>query len=283
MTGRLSPRWDPPRFLALEWRPDPAQPAATRVEVTFEAVGDVICRVTLVHRGWHLLGPSGPEVRDSHEAGWPAVLARFGLAALPVEVLETVARQTNQACWALLDRSERSDEDDALLLHVAHTSAWCWSRSGGPVEATRAAWLVVAGPRGDRRCWSTRRASLRWRSHAAKRTGIGGFDLAYAYEAMARAAAANGDATEARRWYRSRSRSERDRRRRRGPRPCRSGPCRRPLVRPRPRPQRALAGLRACRRGGERWAPTVGARCRSPCWPLRWCAPGRRRLMAEAT
>ncbi len=191
--------WDPPRFVALEWRPDPSRPAPTLVEVTFEPVGDVICRVTLVHSGWDLLGADGPDARDSYEAGWPAVLAQLGLVALPDEVIEAIARQTNQATWALLGRDDRDDLDNEQLVHLSHTSAWCWSRVGGATEATRAAWLVsrahvVTGGATE---------AARFAARALERCeteGIGGFDLAYAYEAMARSAAALGDAAEARRW-----------------------------------------------------------------------------------
>jgi hypothetical protein len=189
--------WDPPHSVTLAWHPGTPAETATEVELTFEAVGDAICRVTLVHRGWERLGEAGRQARGRYEAGWPGVLARFGAAATPVAVLEALARQTNQACWALLGQDPEVAADE--LVHLAHTSAWCWSRAGGPLEAARADWLLS-------HCYAVLGRPVEAGRYAAaslarcEAEGFGDFDLAYAYEAMARSAAAAGEPDSAGRW-----------------------------------------------------------------------------------
>ena len=110
------------------------------------------------------------------------------------QVHRTHAINANNATWDLLGAAERSDEETDEMLHRAHAAAYHWARAARrePVNAVRADYLVAkawaaageAGPamRFARRCLE-RCVSL----------GLGDFDLAYAHEAMARAATAAGD------------------------------------------------------------------------------------------
>jgi uncharacterized protein YndB with AHSA1/START domain len=191
--------WDPPHRVAMTWHPNP-NVVATAVEVVFEALGPASTRVQLVHSGWERLSPDDvPGRRDHYEQGWPAVLAAFGRHAADPDCHRAFARQTNQLVWALLAMDHRSADDNDTMLDAAHTSAYHWAAVGGPVEATRAQWLLsnvhaVLG-RGRAASHHARRALDVCSAH-----GIGDFDLAYAYEAMGRAAAVSGDADDAACW-----------------------------------------------------------------------------------
>lgn len=75
---------------------------------------------------------------------------------------------------------------------MAHASLHHWRVAGGAVEEARGEGLVsrvyaVLG-RGEPAAYHARRSH-----EICEREGIGGFDLAYAYEALARAAALNGE------------------------------------------------------------------------------------------
>ena len=104
-----------------------------------------------------------------------------------------LAIATNNLTWALL-------EDDPIdvsdVLHTAHAAAWHWAVVGEPVNHARAEWLVghvyaVLG-------WGQPAQHHAARSLAVcEEHGLGDFDLAYAYEGVARAAAAAGDAATA--------------------------------------------------------------------------------------
>ncbi len=101
--------------------------------------------------------------------------------------------------WRLLEREDRTEAEDAEMVHAAHASCFHWMQVGEPVHRARGEWqcarvyAVLGQPE----------ASLR---HArsvldiCRREGIGDFDLAFAYEALARAHTVAGDSDEARRW-----------------------------------------------------------------------------------
>jgi hypothetical protein len=94
------------------------------------------------------------------------------------------------ATWDLI----KSREDDDLMLHKAHASAYHWSQAPEctPANRARAEWLVsrvsaLAGlPDAARRHGES---CLRW----CEENGIADWDLAFAYEALARAAKAAGE------------------------------------------------------------------------------------------
>ena len=88
--------------------------------------------------------------------------------------------------WSLLDMPERSREDDDRMLHAAHASRFHWGEVGEPVNAVRGEWQIsrvyaVLG-RPEPALFHARRCL-----ELCERHGIGDFDLAYAYEALARA------------------------------------------------------------------------------------------------
>lgn len=95
------------------------------------------------------------------------------------------AKQANQETWKLLEQADRSAVDDNRMIHAAHASAFHWGMVGGAAVSARGDWLLshVYAVLGQveparhyaRHCLAT-----------CEREGLVDFDLAYAYEAMAR-------------------------------------------------------------------------------------------------
>lgn len=102
--------------------------------------------------------------------------------------------------WSLMEKEERTPDEDALMLATTFASAYHWLRSGSPPEhAARSEWqisrvyCVLARP-GPALHHAQRVLDICQRHH------IGDWDLAFAYEALARANAVAGNTAEARRW-----------------------------------------------------------------------------------
>lgn len=99
--------------------------------------------------------------------------------------------------WSLLDKPQRTLEEDAAMIHAAHASLHHWMRVGEPLNFARGEWQVsrvyaVLG-RAEPALWHAKRSLAICEAH-----GIGDFDIAFAHEAMARALAATGDAVKSR-------------------------------------------------------------------------------------
>jgi hypothetical protein len=94
--------------------------------------------------------------------------------------------------WAMLERADRTEREDELMVHAAHTSRFLWESVGSPVQHTRGEWQVS-------RVYTTVRRSEPALHHARRcldiclENEILGFDLAFAHEALARAHALAGD------------------------------------------------------------------------------------------
>jgi len=98
--------------------------------------------------------------------------------------------------WTLMQRDDRSPAEDDELLHCAHASRHHWGRVGGPEHRARGEWqcsrvYVVLG-RGEPAVHHARRCLDLCEEH-----GLDDWDLAYAYEALARAHRLAGDDAEA--------------------------------------------------------------------------------------
>jgi hypothetical protein len=94
--------------------------------------------------------------------------------------------------WTLLDKPNRTRDDDDTMLHMAHGSRHHWGRVGTPVNLARGEWqcsrvYAVLG-RSEPAEHHARRCLELCAEH-----GIGDFDIAYAHEALARAASVAGD------------------------------------------------------------------------------------------
>ena len=101
--------------------------------------------------------------------------------------------------WSLLDVEARAEEQDLEMVHAAHASAYHWMKVGTPVNRARSEWqcsrVYAALGRSEPALWHAQKCLA-----ICEREGIGDFDLAFAYEALARGCAVGGDAGEAGRW-----------------------------------------------------------------------------------
>ncbi|HEY7732363.1 MAG TPA: tetratricopeptide repeat protein [Gaiellaceae bacterium] len=101
--------------------------------------------------------------------------------------------------WTLLEKPDRSAREDDLMIHAAHAQRFHWEWVGDPVNHARGEWQLarvyaVLG-RAEPALHHARRSL-----ELCEANGIGDFDLAYAYEAMARAYGVTGDGDEAARF-----------------------------------------------------------------------------------
>lgn len=88
--------------------------------------------------------------------------------------------------WDYLDNKNRNRDQIDEMIHTAHASRFHWSRVGQPIHWERGEWQIS-------RVYSELNMSESALYHAQRcvdiclDNGIGDFDIAFAYEAMARA------------------------------------------------------------------------------------------------
>jgi DNA-binding transcriptional MerR regulator len=101
--------------------------------------------------------------------------------------------------WTLLENEQRTAEQDIEMVHAAHASAYHWMQVGTAANRARSEWqcsrVYAVLRRPEPALWHARLVL-----EICEREGIGDWDLAFAYEALARAHAVAGDADEAARW-----------------------------------------------------------------------------------
>ena len=101
--------------------------------------------------------------------------------------------------WTLMEQADRTPDDDALMIHMAHASAYHWLQVGTPENVARSHWQC------------SRMYTVLGRSEPAiyhaklmldvcEQNDIGDWDLAFAYEALARAYAVARNSAESARW-----------------------------------------------------------------------------------
>ncbi|MEA3322014.1 MAG: hypothetical protein U9Q88_18640 [Bacillota bacterium] len=94
--------------------------------------------------------------------------------------------------WDLMEKAERTPEEDFLMIHKAHSSRFHWGEIGEPVNFSRGEWQIS-------RVYAVLRRSEPCLTHALRNLEIvleheiKDFDLAFAYEALARAYNLIGD------------------------------------------------------------------------------------------
>lgn len=94
--------------------------------------------------------------------------------------------------WDLLDKEERTVEENDRMVHAAHASRFHWGEIGEPLQFERGEWQIS-------RVYAVLNRPLAARYHAerclaiCKEHGIADFDIAFAYEALARAYAMAGE------------------------------------------------------------------------------------------
>ena len=103
--------------------------------------------------------------------------------------------------WTLMDLPDRAAADIDAMIHAVHASRHHWQFATGtrPENAARGEWqcsrvYAVIG-RGEPALWHARRCLELCQEH-----GIGDWDLAFAYEALARASRVAGDRAATEHW-----------------------------------------------------------------------------------
>jgi DNA-binding transcriptional MerR regulator len=101
--------------------------------------------------------------------------------------------------WTLLETADRTPAQIDEMIHSAHASRYHWSKAGTAANLSRGEWqcsrvYAVLG-RGEPAIWHARRCV-----EINEENGIADWDIASAYEAMARALAVSGDMVAARDW-----------------------------------------------------------------------------------
>ena len=94
--------------------------------------------------------------------------------------------------WVLIEKADRSLEDDARMIHMAHASRFHWGEIGTPLNFARGDWQIsrvyaILGQGQNALAYSKNCL------HLCIDNDFGDFDLAFAYEAAARAFAVLGD------------------------------------------------------------------------------------------
>jgi hypothetical protein len=102
------------------------------------------------------------------------------------------AVELNNLVWNLLGKKDRTKQDDEIMVHAAHASHFHWSKVGTAVNLPRGEWLVS-------HVYAVLNRPEPALHHAklcmefTKENNLVDFDLAYAYEGMARASASAGN------------------------------------------------------------------------------------------
>jgi hypothetical protein len=94
--------------------------------------------------------------------------------------------------WELIDKTDRNQDDDYRMILLAQASRYHWGQVGTPLEFQRGDWMIswvysILGHKEEamfaaKLCLDT-----------CERENFGGFDIAFAHLAMARALRVNGD------------------------------------------------------------------------------------------
>lgn len=112
------------------------------------------------------------------------------------------AVQLNGETWALLDKTERTPEEEERMLYAVFASGYHWLKAGTPLNWQRSEWLIarVYGVLG-RVEEALRHARRCLELTEAYPDLMEDFDFAFAYEEMARALALTGQRDEAATYY----------------------------------------------------------------------------------
>jgi DNA-binding transcriptional MerR regulator len=144
-------------------------------------------RLTELRTTYYFLGrlAGGQEIKDVMP------LRPASVSLEPALQRKTAADLFNHT-WTLLEKPDRTERETDLMIHAAHASRFMWEEIGEPVNHARGEWQIarvyaVAG-RPEPALYHARRCLQIVEEH-----GAGDFDLACAYEALARAHATAGE------------------------------------------------------------------------------------------
>jgi DNA-binding transcriptional MerR regulator len=178
------------RLLALA--PDPAAFGAALGEHRRRIEARLTRLQRILHTIDHLVAPDGTD------PDWNTMADTVTATGTDVPHRDLAAALFN-ATWQLMEKEDRTPDEDALMVHRAHASLYHWLQVGRPEHAARGEWQVsrvyTVLRRGEPALYHARRVL-----DICQRHGIGDWDLAFAYEALARAHAVAGDRVESHRW-----------------------------------------------------------------------------------
>lgn len=123
------------------------------------------------------------------------------LYSLPEAQIE-FAKSAYNGIWGLLEKENRSAEDDLEMLLAAYASLYHWKKAGTAVHEQRGSWMIsrvyqVLGRAPDALEWAQRCQELTEKHPRDMKD----FDLAYAQEGLARAWALAGDLGQAQEYW----------------------------------------------------------------------------------
>jgi DNA-binding transcriptional MerR regulator len=163
---------------------DPATTPEARTAILQAHLADVEARLAHHARVAHRLRVAIDRPEDPMAVKEPATLE-------PAERRQLAADLFNHT-WALLELQGRTTEQDDEMIHAAHASRYHWGEVGTPANRARGEWqcarvYAVLG-RAEPALHHARRCLAICEEH-----GLGDWDLAAAWEALARAALVAGD------------------------------------------------------------------------------------------
>jgi uncharacterized protein YndB with AHSA1/START domain len=187
--------------------------APSRVTWEIEPIGD-LCRLSLTHsdfgglsKTWALTQTSWNRIlsglKTLLETGEPLgevpdQASEVSAVDLDAEWHRSLGVDANMEVWDLLGRTDRTSDEDEAMVRAAYASAYHWARAARRTAANeaRGEWMIshvhaILG-QADMAQHNAMRCMAVVEAH-----GLVDFDLAYAHEALARAAACAGDRDEA--------------------------------------------------------------------------------------
>ena len=202
---------DPPRRLVLTWQTlydaELAAEPVSRVEWLVDPAGEGLTRLRLVHSDL----AQSPKTWANVEHGWVWVLDSMKtlletgaplprpaeappVADDPVgEWHRMQAAECNNSTWELIEKADRTPEEDEDMLRRAYASTYHWARAARrePANSARGDWLLAKVQllvgRPELSLHHAQRCLATCLEH-----GLVDFDLAYAHEATGRALRALG-------------------------------------------------------------------------------------------
>ena len=145
-------------------------------------------RLTRVQRDLHTLDHL---IAD----GWETTMATTAEPMDPADERRLAAALFN-ATWTLMEKEARTRDEDDAMVHMAHAARHHWGQIGAPQNFARGEWQCS-------RVYALLRRSEPCLHHAQRvldicqENNLGDFDLAFAYEALARGHAIAGDPEQA--------------------------------------------------------------------------------------
>jgi DNA-binding transcriptional MerR regulator len=162
--------------------------------------GRIQARTFRLQRVLHILGQLSTEAPTDMTAT-PDASARPSPTELDTATRRQLAKELFNHTWTLLEKAQRTAAEDDEMIHSAHASRYHWGEVGvgEPVNLARGEWqcsrvYAVLG-RAEPALWHARRCVA-----LNEAGGYADWDIASAYEAMARSYLAAGDLAEMAAW-----------------------------------------------------------------------------------